>query len=161
VSRLVSDGGRRGAVSGPHVTRAVGLRPPLVSPERFRFEHALVASVPLHALARRFQRGWDLSDAAVRAALASPRPDVLAAGGEFTVPLPEGCWVGTVAEIEDRSEPARILVVRSYIGADMEARPAVLPGGIVAGPATCLSPAGCGRGSCRRPEPYGEAERPS
>jgi hypothetical protein len=144
VSRLVSDGGRRGAVSGPHVTRAVGLRPPLVSPERFRFEDALVASAPLHALARRFQRGWDLSDAAVRAALASPRPDVLAAGGEFTVPLPEGCWVGTVAEIEDRSEPARILVVRSYIGADMEARPAVLAGGIVAGPATCLSPAGCG-----------------
>jgi hypothetical protein len=60
------------------------------------------------------------------AALACPRPDVLAAGREFTVPLADGCWVGTVAEIEDRGEGVRILVVRSFIGADMEARSAAL-----------------------------------
>jgi hypothetical protein len=98
----------------------------IVSPELFRFGNTPVASVPLHALARRFQRGWDVSDAAVRAdlaALACPCPDVLASGGEFTVPLADGCWVGTVTEIEARGEPARILVVRSFIGAHMSARP--------------------------------------
>jgi hypothetical protein len=101
----------------------------ILSPEALRFDHALIASVPLHALARRLQRGWDVSDAEVRAdlaALACTRPDVLAAGRKFNVPLATGCWVGSVAEIEDRGEPVRILVVRSFIRAHMSARPAML-----------------------------------
>jgi hypothetical protein len=34
--------------------------------------------------------------------------------------------VGSVAEIEDRGEPVRILVVRSFIRAHMSAHPAML-----------------------------------
>lgn len=99
----------------------------LASVERFRFGSAPAASVPLHALARRFQRGWDVSEVAIRAdlaALAAPRPDMLAAGGDFSVPLADGCWVGTVTEIDDRGTPTRILVVRSFMAADMTARAA-------------------------------------
>jgi len=96
-----------------------------VSAGRFESDTLRLASVPLHALARRFQRARDVSDAATRAdlaALAVPRPDMLAAGGEFAVPLSDGQWVGTVAEIEDRGEPVPILAVRSFIAADMTVR---------------------------------------
>jgi hypothetical protein len=64
-------------------------------------------------------------DAAIRAdlaALAVPRPDLLAGYGEFRVPLTDGCRVGTVAEIEDRDQPLPILGVRSFIEAAMSAR---------------------------------------
>ena len=95
-----------------------------VSATRFESDSLRVASVSLHALAPRYERGRN-SDAAIRADLATlavPRPDVLAAGGDFTEPLADGQWVGTLTEIEDRGEPVRIFAVRSFIGADMEAR---------------------------------------
>jgi hypothetical protein len=46
---------------------------------------------------------------------------MLVGGGDFTAPLADGEWVGTVTEIEHRSAPVRILVVRSFIAADMTA----------------------------------------
>ena len=96
------------------------------SPGRFVFDPALVAAVPLRALARRYQRGFDNTDAAIRAdlrALAMPAPEILDQGGEFTVPLADGCWVGEVAEIEQRGAMVRVLVVRTYLDATMRARP--------------------------------------
>jgi hypothetical protein len=51
----------------------------------------------LHALARRYQRGEDRSDAAVMAELwelAQAFPERAAAGGDFRVPAGGGYWVG-------------------------------------------------------------------
>jgi hypothetical protein len=97
-----------------------------VSIEEFRFETIIAASVPLHALARRFQRGWDNSDTAIRAdlhALAEPCEGTLAAGGEFAVPIAHGGkWVGVVTEIKDRGDTVRVLVVRTFRDAGMAAR---------------------------------------
>jgi len=96
-----------------------------VSTTQFGSNTLRAASVPLHALGRRYQRGWDVSDTAIRAdlaELADPRPDLLARYGEFTVPLADGCWVGTVAEIEERGESVRILAVRTFVSEAMTAR---------------------------------------
>ena len=59
-------------------------------------------------------------------ALAPPPADMLVRGGDFDIPLPDGQWVGTVTEIEDRGKPVRILVVRSFIADGMTARTATL-----------------------------------
>jgi hypothetical protein len=105
----------------------------LASFERFRFDQVPVATLPLHALARRYQRGWDNSDAAICAdlrALAAPHPDTLAAGEDFNVAVADGVWVGNVTRIQYCGEPLLILAVRSFVSAGMTAwaSPAPLSG---------------------------------
>jgi hypothetical protein len=115
---------------GDHETAIVITQTTLaVSARRFEFDEVPAAAVPLHALARRFQRGWHVSDAAICAdlsALAVPCVDTLDRGGDFDVPLRDGRWVGTVTEIDYRGEPVRILVVRSFKSDDMTVRTGTL-----------------------------------
>jgi hypothetical protein len=102
----------------------------IVSPEQFQFHHVPIASIALHALARRFQRAWDNSDSAIYAdllALAWPSAEVLARGGDFNVPVADGQWVGAVTEIEDRGKAVSILVVRSFVSVGMTAREWIAP----------------------------------
>jgi hypothetical protein len=99
-----------------------------VSAGRFWFDHTPVALVSLHGLARRYQRAFDMSDAAVCAdlySLATAGGDV--EDGEFAVPAGDGQWVGNVAEVEDRGEPVRILAARSFRSEDMGTRAAKAP----------------------------------
>jgi hypothetical protein len=96
-----------------------------VSGGQFKFDTILLASVSLHALARRYQRAFDNSDAAVGAdlfALASSLSGAVDAGDEFAVPLGDGRWVGNVTEIEDRGERVLIAVVRTFRSDDMPVR---------------------------------------
>jgi hypothetical protein len=101
----------------------------IISAGHFSFTSALAASVSLHALARRFQRGRDNSDAAIRAdlaALATPVDDVLEASGDFRVLTADGQWIGEPTETEDRGKLKTILAVRTFVSSDMTEDPATL-----------------------------------
>ena len=68
----------------------------------------------LHALARRFQRGFDTSDAAILSELkqiALRHEEIIEALGEFSLPADGGSWVGEVArtQVEDLWEPTLTL----------------------------------------------------
>lgn len=79
------------------VLHHVGIAPPAPTRESV----TMIAALGLHALARRFQRGADRSDAAVLAdlvELALRAPDAVAAGGEFEVATPNGRWVGATID---------------------------------------------------------------
>jgi hypothetical protein len=91
--------------------RAVGSHP-------YRVERSLLADVGLHALARRFQRGWKADDGSVLldlAPLGSSWASTAKAGGEFRVAAPagEGHWIGTVTTVEGRRLP--VLMVRTFV----------------------------------------------
>jgi hypothetical protein len=73
-----------------------------ISPKRVAWRTATIASLGLHGLARRFQRGFDISDQAVLhdlGLLATAARGLIkeAPGSEFTVPTPSGgSWRGSV-----------------------------------------------------------------
>jgi hypothetical protein len=96
-----------------------------ISPGWFYFEHLPVASISLHALARRFQHGWHNSDAAICAdllALARPHADMPAREGDFTVLAADGQWAGFVTEIEDRGKLVPLRIARTWLPPPMTAR---------------------------------------
>jgi hypothetical protein len=85
----------------------------------YRAEHSLIADVGLHALARRFQRGWAADAGSVLVDLVPLGygwARTVKARGEFRVeaPLGQGHWVGAVSKVADR--PLPVLLVRSFIG---------------------------------------------
>jgi hypothetical protein len=90
--------------------RAIATRP-------YRVERQLLADVGLHALGRRFQRGWAADDGSVLLDLApliySWTP-ATKAGGEFRIAAPKGDgeWLGTVTTVESR--PLPVLMVRTF-----------------------------------------------
>jgi hypothetical protein len=95
-----------------------------VSAGHFSFTSALAASVSLHALARRYERGSNNSAAAIRAdlvALMRPVDDVLEGSNDFTIPAGDGQWVGEATEVDDRGKVKCILAARSFISVDMTA----------------------------------------
>jgi hypothetical protein len=101
----------------------------IVSAGYFKFTNALAASVSLHALARRYQRARDNSDAAIRAdlaALACPVDDVSDASGEFAVQTLDGQWIGEATDTDDRGKVKCILAARTFISSEMSQGPAVL-----------------------------------
>ena len=77
------------------------------------------AEFSLHSLARRFQRGAGgaVGLGADVLAMAAHRDRLLAAGGDFVVPLPEGRWVGSIAKTKrSHSAAAELIVaVRSFL----------------------------------------------
>jgi hypothetical protein len=84
----------------------------------FRIERSLIADIGLHALSRRYQRGWTADDRAVLldlAPLGSRWAAAVKAGGEFRVaaPLGQGEWVGAVSAVADR--PLPVLLVRTFV----------------------------------------------
>jgi hypothetical protein len=77
----------------------------------------IVASVSLHALARRYQRGFNTTDAAILSELrelALRHEEIVEAMGEFSLPGDGGSWVGSVArtQVDDMWEPT--LTVRTF-----------------------------------------------
>lgn len=101
--RLLTSKFRNGAWSDgawePGLTLvAIGV---LIAPRDCRFIERSLAGVSLHALARRFERGRDGSDAAVirdLAALAAHHPDRLPASA-FRLRAPSGWWAGEVLPV--------------------------------------------------------------
>ena len=98
----------------------------MATADRVRFTSTAVACVSLHALARRYQLGWDNSNAAIcrdLLTLANLPPETVERGGEFSTPqvADGGRWLGSVIEIAEKGDPMTIAVARSFISADMTA----------------------------------------
>jgi hypothetical protein len=84
-----------------------------------------LASVSLHALARRYQRGWDKSDTAIFADLAVLAHDFREAVTlpRFAVAVSKGAWVGEPMNAGEST----VLAVRTYYDADSGARAVTTP----------------------------------
>jgi hypothetical protein len=90
------------------LARKVEIGPPGFTEANYR-----IAGVGLHALARRFERGGDRTDATVLAdilALIDGYEAAVAAGGEFEIAVPGGGrWIGAVAPGE------AVAIVRTFL----------------------------------------------
>jgi hypothetical protein len=85
----------------------------------FGAEYSMISDIGLHAIARRYQRGWAVDDGSVLVDLGPLGYGWAArvrAGGEFRVeaPLGQGQWVAAVSRVDGRDLP--VLLVRSFIG---------------------------------------------
>jgi hypothetical protein len=90
--------------------RAIGSHP-------YRVERSLLADVGLHALGRRYQRGWKIDDGSVLldlAPLGYRWRSTTQAGGEFRIEAAQGQgeWLGSVTTVEGRQLP--VLMVRTF-----------------------------------------------
>ena len=98
----------------------------MASAERVQFTSTSVACVSLHALARRYQRGWDNSNEAIcrdLLTLANVPSEILERGGEFsTAPVADGGrWLGRPTEVDEGGVPIVIAAIRSFLSAGMTA----------------------------------------
>ena len=76
-----------------------------VGPSDYEFRFFTLSHISLHALARRFQRGLDVGEAAILRDLKALGEATLtdgAAGDDFVVPVPGGRWVGGVQAVRNR-----------------------------------------------------------
>ena len=99
----------------------------VVSAGNFTFTNPLAAAVSLHALARRYQRARDNSDAAIRADLAAlvrSVDEVEQANSDFAVPTADGQWIGEATDTDDRGKVKTILAARTFISNEMSQGPA-------------------------------------
>lgn len=74
----------------------------------------LIASLCLHSLGRRFQRGIRTDDATILAELkqiALCQPDIVEANGAFSIPGDGGSWVGEVGQ----RDAMPMLAIRSFV----------------------------------------------
>lgn len=91
---------------------SIGLHLVVMQPPHFREERAIIADIGMHALARRYQRVADHSDAAVLADLKALAPKWRDTAGEFRVPAPSGGeWIGAVTTVRG----APVLAVRTFV----------------------------------------------
>jgi hypothetical protein len=77
----------------------------------------IVCSVSLHALARRMQRGFNNTDAAILSEmkqLALLYPTIIDAMGDFSIGGDGGRWVGEVARTTTGGESVPALAIRSF-----------------------------------------------
>ena len=91
-----------------------------VTADHFTFESPMTVAMPLHAVARRFQRGFDIGEEAIRADmldLSGAGESLAAAGDRFEHRTRDGRWVGRVAEVEDNGQPVALAVVRTFMAA--------------------------------------------
>jgi hypothetical protein len=84
-----------------------------------------LAAVPLHALARRYQRGRDTSETSIFADLAGLADDFrqVVTLPRFAIAVPGGTWVGEPMNTGE----ATVLAVRTYFDADSGARAVPAP----------------------------------
>ena len=84
-----------------------------VSPKTgFELETPILAGVSLHALARRYQRGFVTTREAVLADVAqlSGAPD----GDTWALPIPNGSWIGVTAQLTAGARTAATPVARTF-----------------------------------------------
>ena len=93
-------------------------------PSRYDLVTTTLAHVSLHALARRFQRGLDIREDAIKGdllALAEAHQGIrgLENGSTILVPVPGGSWRANVAAMDDSRGTVNVaLAVRTFIGDD-------------------------------------------
>jgi hypothetical protein len=85
-----------------------------VAPHCFELEVPIVASISMHALARRYQRGFDTSRAAILADVAALA--VAPEGNEWQVATSGGRWVGVAAMLKHGARTAMTPVARTFLG---------------------------------------------
>jgi hypothetical protein len=91
-----------------------------IAPHRFRFDMLTIASVSLHCLSRRYQRGMAITDADVFADLRSlaqahGKLDRAQPGEDFTVQVADGKWVGSCTMITGNGP---VLMARTFLDAE-------------------------------------------
>jgi hypothetical protein len=93
---------------------ALSLRTIVIEPPAYDEKDRLIVGIGLHALARRYERGSQRTDAAVLrdlVPLALAYPEIARARGEFAIPLSGGGrWIGTVGSPTDA-----VAVVRTFV----------------------------------------------
>ena len=85
----------------------------------------VAVSVSLHALARRFQRGFDTSDGAILSEfqrIALQYVGIAAALGDFAIAGDGGAWVGEVASTQVGEVVAPVLAIRTFTPAGAPVR---------------------------------------
>lgn len=81
---------------------------------RSAFTAEPLASVGLHALARRFERGRRTTDADVLDELVVIAGFEAGAGDSFAIPVPTGRWVGHPCDVSHKGNDVLIHAVRSF-----------------------------------------------
>jgi hypothetical protein len=91
-----------------------------ITPAGLEHQRIAIAGLGIHAIARRYQRGWDNTDAAIQADIAelplhAARLDDVDSQ-TFSIPCLSGVWVGAIEVIRISSGPdQRVLNVRSFL----------------------------------------------
>jgi hypothetical protein len=91
-----------------------------ITPAGLDHQRIAIASFGIHAIARRYQRGLDNTDAAIQADIAELSLHIVrlvdVASQTFSIPCPSGVWVGAIEVIRISSGPdQRVLNVRSFL----------------------------------------------
>jgi hypothetical protein len=113
----VRAGASRMSLSGwdaKELALSISLRTIDIAPASFGERAAMLAVLGLHALARRYQRGYENTDDSVLRDLAPIGREFVAAAatfGEFKIPAGGGRWIGAVAN----SNGSPVLAVRTFI----------------------------------------------
>jgi hypothetical protein len=79
----------------------------------FELESPIIACASIHALARRFQRGFDTSRAAILADVAALAS--LPAGDTWELAVPEGRWIGVTVALTHGDRTADTPVARTFL----------------------------------------------
>lgn len=89
---------------------------------RSAFTTKPMASLGLHALARRFERGRRTCDANVLADLVVIAGFRAEGGGPFAIPVSAGRWVGRPCEITHNGKQVLVNAVRTFLDGDDDDR---------------------------------------
>ena len=90
----------------------------MASQERFRLDFWALGNVSLHALARRFQRGFDNSRATIFADLTTIARNSVSRNevNQFRIPCSGGAWIGAAETVIVGSSPPKVILsVRTFI----------------------------------------------
>jgi hypothetical protein len=92
----------------------------LTTPAAFEIRRQAIAIIGIHAIGRRYQRGFDNTDRAIQtdiSELAVNGPQLLGADSPaFSIPCLSGIWVGAIEPVSvSGSSDQRLLNVRSFI----------------------------------------------
>jgi hypothetical protein len=92
----------------------------LTTPAAFEIKRHAIATLGIHAIARRYQRGFDNTDRAIQtdiSELALNVSQLLSASSQtFALPCPSGFWVGAIDTVSVSGSPdQRLLNVRSFL----------------------------------------------
>lgn len=85
----------------------------------------IIASISLHALARRYQRGFDTTDSAILSELrelALRHAGIVEALGDFAVAGDGGAWCGEVASTQVAEVVVPVLAIRTFTPAGAPVR---------------------------------------
>jgi hypothetical protein len=92
----------------------------LTTPAAFECKRVAIATLGIHTIARRFQRGFNNTDRAIQIDISELALNVSrlldAEGQTFAIPCPSGQWVGAIETVSlSGGHDQRVLNVRSFL----------------------------------------------